>query len=130
MLLAAATMVALLYFVAAGTTSQNLGQFVASRTGVAASSSFSRARSACSVSDCELTETYSPAAIDMAPATRPATPVNSNRSGTRSGSHTEDQAGRRNDPVIGAEHGRSKPADPLDEVDLAENAAHDTALQN
>jgi len=35
----------------------------------------SRARSACSVSDWELTETYSPAAIDMAPATRPATPA-------------------------------------------------------
>ena len=35
----------------------------------------SRARSACSVSDCELTETYSPAAIDIAPATSPATSV-------------------------------------------------------
>ena len=33
------------------------------------------ARSASSVSDCELTETYSPAAIDMAPATRPAAPA-------------------------------------------------------
>src|SRR3569832_2465804 len=38
------------------------------------SSDFSRARSACSVSDCELTETYSPAAIDMAPATSAARP--------------------------------------------------------
>ena len=27
------------------------------------------------MSDCELTETYSPAAIDMAPATSPATPA-------------------------------------------------------
>ena len=35
----------------------------------------SRARSARSVSDCELTETYSPVAIDMAPATNPATPA-------------------------------------------------------
>jgi hypothetical protein len=35
----------------------------------------SRARSACSVSDCELTDTYSPAAIDMAPGTSPATPA-------------------------------------------------------
>lgn len=35
----------------------------------------SRARSACSVSDCELTDTYSPAAIDMAPATIPAIPA-------------------------------------------------------
>src|SRR5437764_40396 len=31
--------------------------------------------SAASVSACEWTETYSPAAIDIAPATRPATPV-------------------------------------------------------
>ena len=31
--------------------------------------------SACSVSACELTDTYSPAAIDSAPATRPATPA-------------------------------------------------------
>ncbi|MNS08433.1 hypothetical protein D3C72_398940 [compost metagenome] len=40
-----------------------------------ASSDVSRARSAFSVSDWELTETYSPAAIDMAPAARPATPA-------------------------------------------------------
>ncbi|BBM05627.1 hypothetical protein HAALTHF_25940n [Vreelandella aquamarina] len=33
------------------------------------------AKSARSVSDCELTETYSPAAIDIAPATNPATPA-------------------------------------------------------
>src|SRR3569623_1483028 len=38
------------------------------------SSDFSRARSACSVSDCELTDTYSPAAIDIAPATCAASP--------------------------------------------------------
>ena len=31
--------------------------------------------SACSASRCELTETYSPTAIDMAPATRPAAPA-------------------------------------------------------
>src|SRR5690606_256815 len=41
----------------------------------AASSFFSRSRSARSVSRCELTDTYSPAAIDMAPATRPAMPA-------------------------------------------------------
>ena len=35
----------------------------------------SRARSARSVSACELTDTYSPAAIDMEPATSPAMPV-------------------------------------------------------
>src|SRR3954463_6796820 len=31
--------------------------------------------SACSASSCELTETYSPAAIDKAPATKPAMPA-------------------------------------------------------
>src|SRR6185312_17342298 len=35
----------------------------------------SRLRSACSVSAWECTDTYSPAAIDMAPATSPATPA-------------------------------------------------------
>src|SRR5262249_30586975 len=40
-----------------------------------ASSRLSRARSAISVSDCELTETYSPAAMDIAPATSPAMPA-------------------------------------------------------
>src|SRR5882672_300234 len=44
-------------------------------SGSAASSFRSRARSAFWVSACELTETYSPAAIDIAPATRPATPA-------------------------------------------------------
>src|SRR5512134_2881194 len=44
-------------------------------SGFATNSFFSRARSARSVSACELTETYSPAAIDIAPATRPATPA-------------------------------------------------------
>jgi hypothetical protein len=43
--------------------------------GSAASSAPSRARSACSVSAWERAETYSPAAIDIAPATRPATPI-------------------------------------------------------
>src|SRR5512142_2733095 len=43
--------------------------------GALVSSCCSRARSARSVSACELTETYSPAAMDMAPATSPATPA-------------------------------------------------------
>ena len=43
--------------------------------GIASSSRRSRATSALSVSAWELTETYSPAAIDMAPATSPATPA-------------------------------------------------------
>src|SRR5689334_18689733 len=41
----------------------------------AANSTRSRSKSARSVSDCELTETYSPAAIDIAPATKPAMPA-------------------------------------------------------
>src|SRR3990172_560747 len=44
-----------------------------SASGEVASSPRSRERSACSVSAWELTETYSPAAIERAPATRPAT---------------------------------------------------------
>src|SRR5579859_2028755 len=39
------------------------------------SSARSSSSSACSVSACEWTDTYSPAAIDIAPATRPATPA-------------------------------------------------------
>src|SRR5436190_13025528 len=41
----------------------------------AANSPRSRTKSARSVSDWELTETYSPAAIDIAPATKPAMPA-------------------------------------------------------
>ena len=43
----------------------------------------SRARSACSVSDCAPTDPYSPAALDMAPATSPATPAIMNRAASR-----------------------------------------------
>src|SRR6186713_1298658 len=46
-----------------------------SYSGAVDSSSRSRAKSAPSVSDWELTETYSPAAMDMAPATRPVMPA-------------------------------------------------------
>src|SRR5512136_1076238 len=52
-----------------------------------ASSLRSRARSACSVSDCELTDTYSPAAID--------------------------KARRRDDTVVRSEHCCSQPSDTL-----------------
>ena len=41
-----------------------------------------------SVSDCELTETYSPAAIDIEPATRPATPAMSTARGSLSAAAT------------------------------------------
>jgi hypothetical protein len=46
-----------------------------SLSGIVASSFSSRIRSAFSVSACELTDTYSPAAIDIAPATSAAIPV-------------------------------------------------------
>ena len=48
---------------------------LSSLTGSAASSRRSWARSACSASRCELTETNSPTAIDIAPATSAATPA-------------------------------------------------------
>ena len=51
----------------------------------------SRARSARSVSDCELTETYSPAAIDMAPATSPAMPAIRMRCWRRGGRDPDDR---------------------------------------
>src|SRR5580765_3097500 len=54
-----------------------------SRAGIVASSCRSRSRSACSVSACELTDTYSPAAIDSAPATSPAKAAT--RMGSRAG---------------------------------------------
>ena len=71
------------------------------------------------MSACELTETYSPAAIDMAPATRPADAgeqiVGLARAG---GGDADDQARRRDDAVVGAEHGGAQPADALDEMAL------------
>ena len=79
-----------------------------------ASSSRSRAMSARSVSDCELTDTYSPAAIDKAPATRPATPAIEDLAarGMRGG-HADHQAGNGDDAVVGANHGGAKPADAV-----------------
>ena len=53
----------------------DFGKLIELSLGAFLNSLRSRARSACSVSDCELTDTYSPAAIDMAPATSPATPA-------------------------------------------------------
>ena len=72
----------------------------------------SRARSAFSVSACELTDTYSPAAIDIAPATRPATPGDQHgAAGPRRGGDADHEARRRDDAVVRAEHGRAQPAD-------------------
>ena len=79
----------------------------------------SRARSACSVSDCELTDTYSPAAIDMAPATSPATPGDQDivlRGRCRR--NADDQACGRDDAIVGAEDRGPQPADPVDEMAL------------
>src|SRR5665213_2691669 len=59
-----------------------------SQSGSASSSRRSRSMSAFSESACELTETYSPAAIDIAPATMPATPVNSSAEGPISAAAT------------------------------------------
>ncbi len=84
---------------------------------ICSSSARSRARSACSVSDCELTETYSPAAIDIAPATSPAAPASMDlRLARRGGRDADDQAGGGDDAVIGAEHRGPKPADPLHQM--------------
>src|SRR6516164_11173515 len=95
-----------------------------SNSGSFASSRLSRARSAISVSDCELTETYSPAAMDIAPATSPAMPeqdVGLRRCGR---SHTQNQARGRDDPVICAQHGSAKPSDPPDKMRLVVYAGH------
>jgi len=53
------------------------------------------------ISRCERTETYSPAAIESAPASRPATPLVSTKAriGTGAG-NAEDQAGVRQQPVV------------------------------
>jgi|SRR3990172_3482753 len=66
--------------------------------------------SAFSESRCELTETYSPTAIDIDPATRPATPGDQNdfhRSGRRC--DTNHEACRRNERVVGPEHCGAQP---------------------
>ena len=86
------------------------------RAGVA-SSALSRARSACSVSACELTETYSPAAIDMAPGNQAGNASHRMyERRCRCRRHADDQAGGRDNAVIGAEHGGAQPADARDEM--------------
>ena len=50
-------------------------ELIRSPSSSTSSSRFSRSNSAVSVSACEITETYSPAAMDIAPATRPANPA-------------------------------------------------------
>ena len=69
------------------------------------------------MSDCELTDTYSPAAIDMAPATSPATPaIKTSFSVAAAAANADDQACGRNDAVVGSEHCGSQPTDTLDQV--------------
>jgi hypothetical protein len=64
---------------------------------------------------CELTDTYSPAAIDSAPATSPAT---YNRGTRRTGRrHAEHETRRRNDAVVGAEYGSAQPLRAVAEMD-------------
>ena len=73
--------------------------------------------SACSASRCELTDVYSPMAIDSAPATSAATPASTTvwceALGRGDGDH---QAGHRDDAVVGPEHGGAQPPAAVAEV--------------
>ena len=69
------------------------------------------------MSDCELTETYSPADIDMAPATSPATSCDQDIVPCRSRrGDADDQARGRDDAIVGPEHCGSQPPNAADEV--------------
>ena len=84
-------------------------------------------RSAFSASACEWTETYSPAAIDIAPPTRPATPASSEAAVRRAGGRDADQQARgRDDAVVRAEDRGAKPADAVGPVafEVATGARH------
>ena len=60
-----------------------------------------------------LTETYSPRAIDTAPATSPAIARGRDlRSDCRGGGDPDHQAGRGDDAVVGAEHSGAQPVQP------------------
>ena len=65
------------------------------------------------MSACELTDTYSPAAIDIAPATSPAMPAIRRPCVRVRGGDADDQARGGDDAVVGAEHGGAQPADAL-----------------
>ena len=66
-----------------------------------------------SVSDCVLTETYSPVAIDIAPATRPASPAVITAPWLGAGRGDADhQARSGDDTVVRAENRGPQPADP------------------
>ena len=95
------------------------GELAELALGWSRSSPRSLAMSARSVSRCELTEPYSPTAIDTAPATRAATPaVNTARRGGVGGGHADDQRGGRDDAVVGAQHRGAQPPDPVAQVAL------------
>ena len=84
--------------------------------------------SARSASRCELTDTYSPAAIDSAPATSPAIPAVTIAAPDAPGrGDAEHEARRRHDAVVGAEHRGAQPVGAVAEVDLGVQAAADTA---
>lgn len=77
------------------------------------------------MSDWELTETYSPAAIDMAPATSPAMPATRTcEFGAAVRRHPDDQARGRDDPVIGSQHGGAQPADARHKMVFDMQPAH------
>ena len=82
-----------------------------SKTGLFSSSSRSLLTSAWTSSFCEETDTYSPAAIEHAPAARPARPVSTMVCAlAAAAAHPGDQRRVGDQPVHGAEHGRPQPA--------------------
>ncbi len=77
------------------------------------------------VSVCELTDTYSPAAIDMAPATRPANPAITTAWCAAPAAATPTRMDAvETMPVIGAQHRRAQPADAVDEMGFGVQPAH------
>ena len=99
-----------------------------SASGTRRISARSTATSRSASSFCERTETYSPAAIENAPAARPATPASATVDADgRSAGHARDQREVGDQPVHGAEHRRPQPA-PADVlvvvVDLGAGVGH------
>ena len=92
----------------------------ARRPGSRASSCVSRSMSASSVSRCDDTDVYSPAAIDIEPATTDADAGDDECGAVAAGrGDPDEQAGGRRDAVLGAEDRRPQPSDPAGLVDLS-----------
>jgi len=84
---------------------------------------FLRATSACSVSACELTDTYSPAAIHgTCHQPGDAGEQHLTAPGIRC-RHADDETGRGDDAVVRPEDGGAQPADPLGAVSLQMTAS-------